>query len=325
MAINSSLNLINVTFPLTKGRFCFITNLNNYLQSANIYLSENEFACSLGYWGFHFDNSKEMNVCGRNDDLKTLFQSFKTIYSLTDFTCDSFSKNVSLDFLQKSIKKNIYPLIWIDSYYLEHSIYYNKAHNDAVIVILHADQDNLCFFDNELHTINTDLYFSILKTKKLPPTYYYLTNMNHYNKEQLISKGFTKIVTNFSTDSPYSGHNGIRLFLNHFKQITNKQDVYDVYFQLNRPGGLTISRQMFSELLLELQNNSNWIINRKVIDIYENLANDWRLIANLCFKLSFEYNSTLHNRIADRIENVFLNEKIGHEELKVIISKNTTK
>lgn len=317
-----TLDKVDSNFPVTTGRFCFLTNLTNYLNSFNATLTENELACSISYWGFRFDNPKEMNVCGRNEDLKTLLKTFISTYELDTVTFNIDSKKNNLNFLCKKIIKKHYPILWFDSYYLEYSMYYNKTHNDTIVIVLHADQDLICFFDNGLHKIKTDDFFHILKERNQTLFCYCLQEDVNIHKKKLISQGLIKIAQNFTTDMPFSGFNGMNLFLEAFKQLKNKERIYDTYFQLNRPGGLAVNRQMFSEFLIELKNNYHFTVDYETMKHYESLTKNWRLIANLCFKLSFEYSKNLHDRIIERLLLIFSDEQKGYEEIKKIIEIN---
>lgn len=314
MKHNNSFDETNLTFPLNTGRFCFITNLNNYLHHHGITFTENELACALGYWGFSFENTKEMNVCGRNNNLQTLFEVFKSLFNIEEIKPND-QNLYSLEFVQHILSQNIYPIIWLDTFYLEHSIYFKQAHHHTLCIILNVDSNLIHFFDNGLFTIKTTEFLSLLKTQSMQPTYYCRQSEQKYHKELLINNGLVKVAANFTAKSPHQGFNGMYAFLEYFKKLKDTKEIYNVYFQLNRPGGLAISREMFSEFLCELKTNHNLEIPNDLIEAYNNLTKDWRLIANLCYKLSFEYDATLHKRIIDRIEKVFLDEKLGHEKL----------
>ena len=306
-------------FSLQKGIFCFVVNLRNILEMHSIKLSEEELAFILGYWGFSYGAIKHELIAGRNADLFVLFDRFKTIFPMQYCSLELASHEECLVFLLEKNSSGEPLLVWFDTYYLDYSPNFLKFHYHTIIVVLGSDKNEITFFDNGLRVLNQNTF---LKGMLKPFNVYFFDKGKQINfsKTDLVHSGHRQIVDNFLSPTSNLGLSGMRFFLKSFRHFVAPEKFYEIYFQLNRPGGLAISRTTLEKCL-----SSSTIV--EILGAEENLvkrleiqSNKWRLIANLCFKLSYGYDQNLHCRVQDRIAEI-----VELEEQTAIDIKNLEK
>ena len=308
-------------FPKKTGRFCFLTNVTNYLNHYGHNFSENEIACMLAYWGFSFKEGDCEVVCGRHEGIAEMFLTFVSVFNLIKITFNIQDKNIFLKSIQDKLNQNIVSFFWFDTYNLEYSPYYKKTHHITVIILLKINANEVLFFDNGLRILKLDNFLNVLNQQKLFDSFI-INKSSFFSKLVLMKNGIQQMSMNFQTKQSHLGLKGMQNFYKIFKTYKNPNKFYHVYYQLNRPGGLTISRQMLYELLLNFRVNKIFNIDDKLLDVYKKLVTQWRYIANLSFKLSFKYSSTLHHSVIDRLEKVICDENKGMNKLQSAIDDN---
>lgn len=303
-----------INFPVSTGRFCFLTNVTNYLHHYGVDFTLHEVACMIGYWGFTFTNGSSEVVCGRNQGIMDLFLTFIDTFHLVNSPLPVHNESAFLACIDDALKADKIPFVSFDSHDLPHSPHFQTIHYPTAIIVVGIDQGAIQFFDNGLHELEQSVFFNSIAAIK-PSVMHHLSKQATFNKTQLLKHGFLKIIQNFASCEPEKGLNGMQMLLTSFKQQPSSEAFYNLYHQLNRPGGLTISREMLHEFLCDLQKSHAFGVPNEILEIYNDLIAQWRFIANLSYKLSFKYSDKLHASVTKRIERAIELEEAGADAL----------
>lgn len=131
-------------------------------------------------------------------------------------------------------------------------------------------------------------------------------NMVQCNKSLLIKNGLNQMNDCFNK----SGKQMLTEFRWELEHLTDTNRFYEYYYSLKMPGGLTNSRLALANISDIVKMKTLLKSNIKIIcDFGERLSYQWKMIANLLFRLSEQYELDLHQRILNRLDEVIIMEK----------------
>lgn len=303
----------NRQFPEVVGTFCLAVNLKNYLQYQGIYLSESVMGAILSYMGFFFttDQLKTREVIhGRNGSFSDMFARFqkRVLTPLQEKRYVSF--NEALIFINACIEEKIFPIVWIDSFYMDHSEYFNKATYWTLVILLEFKEDKIIYFDNGIRRITIDKLMKACYRKEKYWIYAYQTSLPFKMELNVaIQQGITGIVNDFRKYNRIKEMHQFHAFL---VSCNDQESMFNLYYQLSRPGGLPQTRYEISNFLKEYSYNC-------YSKYYQEMSEQWKIIANLLFKLSRNWSKKNKHNIVSRLEHVIAMEEKGIKLLSSVL------
>jgi hypothetical protein len=114
--------------------------------------------------------------------------------------------------------------------------------------------------------------------------------------------------SNVNNNGMYYGIAGIEKFAEDLINYEDLAFIYQIFYLLNNPSGLAITRKNISELCDEIHLKWSNICTKECRDAYESLSESWRMVANLLFKVSRIGDKALQSRVVERVRNI-----IGYE------------
>ena len=301
----------------THGFFCFISTLRNYLFCYGINITDNELAAILSYWGFQLADEINENICGRHHSLSHLLESFFEKFNLSALDIKKDNQDQFLNQIVSLLNDNKRLLSWFDTYHLSYSNNYKTLHQNTILLLVQSTQNRLIFFDNNLY----DGPFSLFKENLLMDKnkIYYNDTAIDFKKKYMVEAGLLSMIKNFFSKDLKRGLNGLIKLINVVKSYHLKEEFYNLFFQLNRPGGLTVSRKMLFDFINDSIPKAHGLNKRDLLNTYMNLTVLWKKIANLSFKESFSYSKKVHDRILELLEETIQLEEKGMSSLKSIL------
>ncbi len=308
------------------GVFCFLVNLRCYLQCYHLDMSESTLAAMLGYWGFYYSAvavpSKEV-VHGRSGTHEDLFARFMHCLAQPLTHVQLATGKECLQSLRELLEQDHIPLVWINDFYLAHTEYAGIASYWSVVPILDVREDQVLFFDNGRYRLNPQVFCKAVDRNGQVDIHYtsLRTIWQSESAEKAIARGLMITVDRLggaSIDNEYQGVYGMVAFMRDVERSRDMPALYNYYRQLNRPGGLSITRGQMHDLCTALQHRWPALSTEHCAAIYNQLSNTWRVIANLLFKLSRTDDRQLQQRLAQRIRDIVDLEQEGFESVKAI-------
>jgi|GEM_PF-2733378 hypothetical protein len=311
-------------FPLEKGVLCFTANLRNYLSYYSLKCTENWLQGVLGCLGFFYTPSAETNnvVHGLNGSWHDIFTRLQ---KQLDTPLSSFSVNCNIhNLLNEIVDSYKIGLIWIDQYELDYSVYYKKTHLWGLVVFLGVEAEHIVIFDNGLRKIPIQIFAKAVSKDGKIIIYYSGTECLIWGKKDkiIVLEGIQATIECLtsvnSVNNEYYGILGMEKFLYDFISCVETERIYNFYYQLNRPSGMTLSRESMVRFCIELKEKWPFLKTESCQMIYEEAKDKWRKIANLLFKLSNTGSEELKKRIIHRFHDVIELEKEGVTSLQVL-------
>lgn len=314
-------------FVARKGNFCLLANLINYMDYHGLQCNEEWLCGIIGYVGFYYTSlnipSKEI-VHGRSGSFRSLFERLQKQLA-HEFQSYRISTDISLiNDLEELLDRLNTVLIWIDDYYLDYSPYFRLSHYESLVVLLNIEGEYARIFDNEIHTVPIDVFLEAVSYNGWVEVYFSESQLQWKNsKSASVAKGLRWSIDCFysgnNSDNEFYGFEGMARFSDAVAACGNVDEINNFYVQLNRPGGLSVTRQYLCRFL-EMMNKS-WSIPdiQESILLYSDLSEKWRKIGNLLFRLSQNPDSDLRDRILKRISEAVGLEREGINKLNKLV------
>lgn len=284
--------------------FCFFRNMSYYL-SANNPVNSDVIGAVLGAYGFRYypDNTSYEQISGIRMTFDDLLHAFLQ-YIKADWREEIF---IEYDTLVNRTKSYGLPcLFWIDDYYLPFSIHYQESHFCRP-VILTTQNSGIQIFDNNILPVRADkIIREMVEAHEIKIVFLNKFNQCFQWDKQFVEDiefGIKCIHENFFQTDSNHGERGLFALLNYFTEENKKEMYYQLYFQMNRAGGLVKTR-------LNLSNVFKIIINhnlaktervRQCMQYFADLSEEWRMIANLIFRISQIDDDLLKQRLVQRM------------------------
>lgn len=314
----------NYTFSAKKGTFCLLSNLTTYLSAHQLNCTESWLGGLLGYMGFYYTPlplpSKEV-IHGRNRSFRMLF-SHMNRHLKNPLKCEELPWDQSLEHAMESILEvDSTPIIWINDLCLEYSPYYSLDSFWSPVIFINAKNENVNIFDNEVRALDLDTFKKAVRNgSKFSISFSPVKSLEWSESElSLLIKGLRTTAAELSPGheegSEYFGIMGMYKFVQDLSLCEDRSAIYNFFFQMNRPGGLSITRETMSKFFIEM--GEQWPIMeiKNCENIYNALSVHWKKISNLLYKLSTSFDRDLRNRIVDRVFKAIDLEKEGIDSL----------
>ena len=314
---------------LPENQFCLLDNFRYYLSLYGLSLPDSLLGGMLGLWGFFFTRNNSINdevINGRNGDFCAIFDRFQNLLtpSLTNKKI-VLTKNNHEPFLRE-LSKHKTCIVWVDNFFINYSVYYKKTHYKSPLILKKVNPQTASVYDNgEKNILLEDFLLALIKDGKTFNIYYNPTSFLTWKsgKRLSIREGLSYILENMKAknglNGAFTGITGMYIFSEELEKCTNQDVLFNYYYQLNRPDGLAVCRSKIAEMLQLLKDKYNIsVITAEKIQDYQNLSHEWRLIANLLFKLSVSYCEDLKQRVISRIHNIIRIEEDGLKELATL-------
>ncbi len=306
-------------FNSLKGRFCFLSNLQTYINFQGLPCTESVLGAVIGYLGFYYTDKKVDSgevILGRNGSFEDMFDRLQNQLA-EQLQEDRLQAQDCLEYIDMQLKGNKPPLVWINDYYLSYSPYYNKAEYWSLIIVLDISESGITVYDNEVRQVDKQAFMRAINQEGRLRAY----NPKHgspiwkSSEATAIISGLTKAAELFdggpSDGDGLYGFKGMTHFAEALAQCNSSSEIYNYSYQMNRASGPTVTREYMSILCIELMKSYSSLDLEKCAALYQNLSEQWRKIGNLLFKLSTNLDKDLRVRLVERIHKAIALEMQG--------------
>lgn len=292
-------------FNLDRGTFCALCNTKSLFEYYGYKLSENMYCGLSSYLGFFYTRenleSKEI-LYGRIGNHEKILKNLCNALNVKIREKRIQDNEEAWMLARKSVNKNIPLLLCVDDFYLEYHFYFDKIHYLRVVDLIGVNEEEGVVFlydiEKRINSIenlkkarNTEvngrktnnMWYEFEFPDKFPPLIQPIRNG--------IRKSIGIMLDKKSDKTRFYGTTGIRTFAEDIGKWMNKwgqeklyENIENMYVQINRPGGPTVSRSLFSKFLFE----ASHIINKKELykigKEFKEISRAWEIIGNLFFK-----------------------------------------
>jgi hypothetical protein len=321
---------LEIKFPVSKGVFCFLSNLRNYLQYYGLNISENFLSVAIGYMGFYFNKntlaSREV-VHGRDYSFNILFERFRECIDTPVQEYRDYCDERTICFLKGLLNEKIVPLLWINDFYLKHTEYYKRCEYKSIVPVIAIEGQKVMYYDNAIREMAISEFLNAVAFAGVCEAYYIKGRSVNWKADKAvivqnglgtIAQGLTNAYRHWEF---YTGIEGMKQFMLAVEGCNDKDTIFNYYYQLNRPGGLAVTRENMGIFFTQWCDENEQQALQECRNIYERLSTQWRVISNNLFRLSRFYNVELHVRIIERIQDVIDMEIIGANCIEELVPK----
>lgn len=332
MEVFEAHNKIITNFNTDKGTFCALCNTKSLFEYYGYKLSESMYCGLSSYLGFFYTRenleSKEI-LYGRIGNHDIILQGLCSALNITlneKTICDNEEAWI---LAKERLNKNVPLMLCVDDFYLEYHFYFNKIHYLRVVDLIGFDEGEGSVFlydiekrtnlienfkrarNSEVNGIKTNnMWYEFEFPPEFPPLIEPIKNGINQTVKIMLDKESNK--------TRFYGITGIRTFakdVGEWVKKWEKDELYanieNMYVQINRPGGPTVSRYLFSKFLFEssgiINNNELYRIGKE----FEEISRAWEIIGNLFFKWGAGADDVIPRiqsrllKIADKEEKLF--------------------
>lgn len=322
-------------FPIEEGDFCLLVNLRNYLDYYGLKVTENTLEVILGCYGFYFngdirDHGDLLN--GRNGSFKDIFERLQKCLKSELVVNEISSDKFEMKYLVNLINKKKFPMVWINSKFLSHTNYYDKNTYWSLVTLLKITVDQVTYFDNGVKEISQNTFYKAILNnnhiKIIHPKDNQIT-WKFSNRDMIriglmdSIKTLTKEQANYKVQE--SGIKGMYKFKNQIMTYDDSDAIYHLFFLLNNPSGLMLTRRRLLDFLSSLSKLYPDIDAERICEVMKRLSENWGNVANLLFKLSRTLDKNLQSRIEDRISTCISDESLAIELLNDVTCQLSNK
>lgn len=306
---------------------CITSCLCKFSETFGLQCSQEGLEAILGILGFFYTNSKreDGNVLhGMNAVFTEIFERYQTMlqkplgYAVLKHGFDVVEQCAGI------LKMHGPSLVWVDEKSMSYSPYYQKASSRSLVILYKMDHDKTVYYDRRMRECDTEFFLKSINQEVEKRIYYSQSEALKfkYTGKHAIMIGLDKVISgmisNHIVDNEYHGFIGMKHFFADAKQCISTDTFYNYYYQINRPGGLSYTRNSM-EIVLEK--------TKKLIDeehifalekVYSELAQDWRLVGNMFFRLSQRMDSFILERNIKRLQSVIQKEEEAIKNLSYL-------
>lgn len=282
--------------------FCFLSNLSWFLNFYGIKIEEQQLGIMIGYVGFLFSEEQfytEEGILGRNESFEEMFLQAEKVFGEENFIITEYTdKNI--------VKVNQHlgrlALLWIDEYYLPQSYYFEKFHFRGIVCAEIVDEKYIHIYDREVKKMALQDWMDVLKKQKRIKVVCWNERERQVEIpiEHLMKKGIERVPHNMllHEGSSIKGITGLYSFRNFVKCCKEKEKLESISYQLRRACSPTYTRKNLAQALEAVCRN------REVIDLYDQLSEEWDVLAGMIYKYCIVETSGIKERILQRIERI---------------------
>jgi len=314
---------------IEEKQFCLINNLMNFSKVNGLTFTSEWLLVSLGCVGFTYAPHEFHSeiVTGRSMDFNSIFERFNEFLT-KELCCQDFDDIRNMRAFITNDAKRRYFILSLDQYYTPYSPNYMQNHFHTYILLLSWLNDRVLIYDNGFYELSTSNFERAIGIGKRISIYFAKDILVWKNKQSMPQFGLREMIRNFSnvhinTNSNwFIGLEGLKIFSDYFKDASTSEDYKNIYFSINRAGSVVQSRLSMADFFKQSLNGKN---NPMLVDcnlVFEELASNWKRIANLTFRLSENKDNALKGRIHKHVLNAINKEQESIEKLKQIINCN---
>ncbi|MEK3834089.1 MULTISPECIES: hypothetical protein [unclassified Paenibacillus] len=308
-------------FQQDTRNFCFLANVRNYLQFHGLNVSEDWLGGILGLVGFRINQDVRGAdyLFGFNGDFQELFIRFEALFThkLT---------RIDVPVIQdlEQMRRTPY-LIWVNDFYLEYSPNYGVKDCGRIVVFLHLSEERFTYYDNGIRELDTDIFAKAAGFGDGLVTLYTFDGLPVWKEDRYLMErrgllGAVKHMNMTSHGDMLLGYDGLNKLCETIRTHTGEEQIYPIYFQLQRPGGLAQSRLLMSRFIAEIKRERD-IYGDSEDEEFHDLSEQWRMIANLLFKLSHTMEEDLRARIIERVMHAVQSERKAFAGLEQLATR----
>ncbi len=318
-----------------KGVFCLVSNLIMFLNYHGIEITECEMCMLLGVYGFYFTREIRHQrdfINGRNGCFKHIFERFQLLFreKLKEEKVLLEKEAVCIKLLEKKLHNISSVVVKVNDYYLEHSNYYKSENYTSYVVLIKIFNNAVKFYDNGVRELPIQEFMKAINFDKMAYIYYTEEKKPKISYQedasQAIKNGFEQFWKNMycvvdDFESNFYGFQGMKKLSQEFEYMHDSSYWYNVFFCLNNPSGMFETRCLLSQYVKIIYDTKHEESILMCSNRYKEISEQWRVLANLFFKLSRIYSDELALRISRRIEQLINSEKECLQELRTILYK----
>jgi len=301
-----------------ENQLCLTSCLCRFSEIFGINCSQEWLEGVLGIFGFYYTNNtrEDGNVLhGMNADFMDIFQRYQTILQ-ESLMCKTIEHNH--DFIEQCreiLKKHGPSLVWIDEKNMSYSPYYQKASSRSLVILYEMNEEKTVYFDRCKRECDTAFFLTSIDMDGEKRLYYVQEKelKLKYEEKQLCLIGVDRVVNHMNRQSlienEYYGFVGMKRLLEDAKQCSSLDTFYNHYYQINRPGGLSYTRNNMGTFLEKMRSVFDQDQLSNLSNSYKELSQEWRLIGNMFFRLSQRMDSSVLERNIKRLLNVIQKEE----------------
>ena len=313
--------------PFEKGSFCILSNLRNYLNYYGLAVSEAWLGGIIGYMGFFYTKNpiatKEV-IHGRSGSFEYMFQCLQQLLeNPLKYLKVKADANVAKE-VGRVLSEYKLMLVWLNDFYLEYSPYYKLGEFWSLAILSEVQDSKAVIFDNGFKELSCDTFLQAVNCNGEGRFYYTTENCLNWSESErtLLLNGFSRTVARLENkiedEGEFYGICGIENFAEDLSKCRDLEKIYGFYFQMNRPGGLALSRENMKKVFIQMEAKGFAYQVNEAVMIYEKLSEGWRKIACLLFKLSNSEDLSLRGRIVERVYEMLEYEKKGLMAIKAL-------
>lgn len=314
--------------PFEKGSFCILSNLRNYLHYYGLTVSEAWLGGIIGYMGFFYTKNpiatKEV-IHGRSGSFEYMFQALQQqLENPLEYLKVKADKDVTRE-VGRVLSKYKLMLVWLNDFYLEYSPYYKLGEFWSLAIMLEVQDSKVIVFDNGFKELSCDAFLQAVNCNG-EGRFYYTTEsgLNWCESENTLllhglSRTVSRLENKIKDGDEFFGICRIENFAEDLSKCRDLEKIYNFYYQMNRPGGLALSRENMKKIFIQTEAKGFAYQVNEAVMIYDKLSEGWRKIACLLFKLSNFEDLSLRGRIVERVYEILEYEKKGLMSIKALI------
>jgi len=319
-------------FNTEKGTFCTLCNTRSLFEYYGFNLTESMYCGLSSYLGFFYTRenleSKEY-LYGRVGNHEVILRNLCKALNINIREKRVQNSEEAWKIAKERIEERIPFLLCVDDFYLEYHLYFNKTHYLRVVDLIGFDEEEgiVFLYDIENRTLSIENFKRARDSKvdgiKIQNMWYEFGFPPEFPSLIEPTKKGIKQTAETMLDKESDGIRlygivGIRNFaedIGGWVKRWGEEELYinieNMYVQINRPGGPTVSRFLFSKFLFAASSILNNKELHKIAKEFMELSRAWEIIGNLFFKWGAGAQDIIPRiqsrllTIADREENLF--------------------
>ncbi len=243
-------------------KLCFLENMVFYLKNHGINISPCLLMGILGMYGFTFrteSDGQSYRIYGRSGSFQYEFE--KMMHALVWPLQEQYirKEDITPKVLFTLLNKWHQIILWIDDFYVKSAAGYYKIHELRPVVLTHMFDETALFYDIEMQQMDIKKFIDLVSADGIVKIHYAIQEKLEwkFSLTELLTRGFGEIIAIYGEKAGYKrsniGINEIMKLQNELRELMTLDVFFDIYSQMNFPGGLYQSQAMMAVLCAELR------------------------------------------------------------------------
>lgn len=297
------------------AELCLMNNVAHFLSSHGLAVTNEQLCLISGCYGFLYqpDALRYERLSGLNGDFAELFEHIQDSIFCKWIKVELFDPETYLAQIDEITRDYGPVIVWINDYVVEESVHYQIDCFYRPIVVIGVEYMLVRVFDNGFLTMPARQFFDSTIHRNDQTFGYQMVNETQLQwvlpPNEQYDCGFRRMIDKF--------HSSGSMMLSDYRQSlvheTTSEVLFEYYYSIKMAGGLVPTRMQLADIerLGTLSGEITEVFNYKE----QQLSYQWKMIANLLFRLSENYSKDLRDRILRRLDDAILLE---HEAIEIL-------